>query len=1026
MQWQKRPVVRSLVILAVLVGLYAAAGFAIAPRYLRSTLIGQIDRQLGVSPSVGEVRVNPFLFQVEVRDFALPDPAGARILGFQRLFIDFELSSIWHRAYVFRDIEINGPYAHPVVSPAGSLNLLALKPRVPAPAAPVKSGPEPALPPIEVGLFRVTDGDLTYQDSSRATPFSARIEPIHFELRDFATGEEGGRFTFSGSSALGERLEWRGHIVLQPLASEGEFTLSHLQARTVWTYLKDQLGFVVSSGSIDVSGHYDFALREAPQLRAALATLSLSNLGLRPDAGSADWITVPLLRISGTELDLQRRQVTIDGIALTGPRVSLWNGPDGRLNLQQLAATRTPAPARSGRVPPTPAASGAASDAAPAAAAPWQLSLKQLKLSDATIAAEDRSARPYAALTLAPLNLTVTGASLDLGKPVELTFDTGLNGSGHLGLSGTVTPAPRAADLKIDAAALTLKSLQPYLARTTSVTLLDGTLSAALQVRLRPGRAARPALRVTGSLGVDHLHTVDNALRKELVSWERLGISGIRYQHHPDRLELASVTVIKPYARVIIAPDCSLNVAEALRAPGAAPEAGCAGPRAEVAQAVAGKPAAVNPAAVNPATVNAAAVNAASAQPAPAAAGMPIAIAQVTIHSGQAQFADLSITPNFATGIVALEGTVAGLSSNPQSRAHIDLKGQVDQYSPVAIFGDANVLSNRRYLDLNMSFRNMELTTFNPYSGKFAGYNITKGKLTTELQYRIDGRKLDARHHISIDQLEFGDRTASKDAVSLPIKLAVALLKDRNGLIDLDIPVTGSLDDPHFRLGPIIWKVLVNLLVKIVASPFALLGNLFGGGPDLQFVDFSPGSASLNPAGQQRITAVAKALAERPQLKIELPIAVAAAADRPALVEKAFDDELLAEAQRHAAKGAAVTTPDALTVPARVSLETALYRRELGQAPQFPKAPPPAPGAPAPGAPAPDADAVKRDYLEKALHEHIVIGDEALKALAQARAQTLQQALLAGGQIDPTRVFLVVSDKVAVKDSAVRLELTLQ
>ena len=151
----------------------------------------------------------------------------------------------------------------------------------------------------------------------------------------------------------------------------------------------------------------------------------------------------------------------------------------------------------------------------------------------------------------------------------------------------------------------------------------------------------------------------------------------------------------------------------------------------------------------------------------------------------------------------------------------------------------------------SMSFRNIELSIFNPYSGKFAGYDISKGKLTTELHYKVEGRKLDAQHHIIIDQLEFGDKTASKQAVSLPIKLAVALLKDRNGVIDLNLPVGGSLDDPSFRLAPIIWKVFVNLLEKAVTAPFALLGALFGGGPDLQFIDFKPG-ARRTRSGRRR------------------------------------------------------------------------------------------------------------------------------------------------------------------------------
>ncbi len=271
---------------------------------------------------------------------------------------------------------------------------------------------------------------------------------------------------------------------------------------------------------------------------------------------------------------------------------------------------------------------------------------------------------------------------------------------------------------------------------------------------------------------------------------------------------------------------------------------------------------------------------------------MPMAIKKIVLYASQANFADLSVQPNFATGIQNIEGTVLGLSSKANSRAKVDIHGAVDAFSPVAITGEVNLLSAALYTDLSMSFRNMDLSIFNPYSGKFAGYNITKGKLSTLMHYKVDGRKLDAQHHITVEQLEFGDKTASKDAVSLPIKLAVALLKDRNGVIDLDIPVTGTLDDPTFRLAPIIWKVFVNILEKAVTAPFALLGALFGGGPDLQFIDFRPGSADLDSVASDKVRAVVKALNERPQLKIEVPIAFVAELDRPALVEVQFSTQV--------------------------------------------------------------------------------------------------------------------------------------
>jgi len=217
---------------------------------------------------------------------------------------------------------------------------------------------------------------------------------------------------------------------------------------------------------------------------------------------------------------------------------------------------------------------------------------------------------------------------------------------------------------------------------------------------------------------------------------------------------------------------------------------------------------------------------------------------------------------------------VSGLSSNPASRAKVKLDGKVDKYAPVDINGEVNLLAAAKYTDIAMSFRNIELTSFNPYSGKFAGYNISKGKLSTELKYKVADRKLDAAHHIVLDNLEFGAKTDSKDAAPIPLKLAVALLKDRNGVIDVNLPVSGTLDDPKFRLGPIIWKAILGLLTKIVTAPFAALGALFGGGEELAFVDFPAGSAVLPPEQVEKLNKLAKALIERPQLKLSVPLTV--------------------------------------------------------------------------------------------------------------------------------------------------------
>jgi hypothetical protein len=1012
-------------VLALLVALYALAGFVLAPRILRSALMEDIPKTVDATPTVGEIRVNPFLFQLEIKDFSLAAPGGEKLLGFGRLFIDFELSSIWHRAYSFAGIDIDAPFVDAIVAHDGNLNLLRLKPKTPAAKPQEKTQ---AIPAVRIGSFNVRQGLVTYEDHNRPTEFAARLEPINFSLVNFTTGVEGGRFTFTGSSKLGERVEWHGHLAVQPMESDGEFRIDGLQVHTIWEYLEDRLNFAVNSGTIDLNATYKFSLRDAVDLQAALSKIAVSDLTVRPKGGDNDWVTVPSLLVSGTTVDLSKRQAHVDSLVLSGVKLVTWLEPDGSLNLLKLAQSppAPPAPAAAATpVPPAAATPALAATAvgAPASSAttpasatpPWKFDLHELSLREASISAEDRSTSPAAKVLLAPLSLHVDGVSLDLAKPVTVALDTRINRTGSLNVSGEVTPQPLSANVSLKLDGIDLEAAQPYIAQHTSMTLSSGRLSGDAKVRYG---AKKPTLEFAGNLSVAGLHTLDNALHDDFINWDRLDVSGITFQHDPNRLDIQQVVARKLYARVIIEPDTSLNVRRVLAGPGATVVAAPAPGGAPVAATA---PVPATPRGKGASKV-ASSKAAGSAPSAAASATMPMAIKKIVLHAGQANFADLSVQPNFATGIQSIEGTVLGLSSKANSRAKVDIHGAVGAFSPVDITGEVNVLSAALYTDLALNFRNMELSIFNPYSGKFAGYNITEGKLTTELHYKVEGRKLDAQHHITVDQLEFGDKTASKDAVSLPIKLAVALLKDRHGVINLDIPVSGTLDDPTFRLGPIIWKVFVNILEKAVTAPFALLGALFGGGPDLQFVDFGPGAADLDSAAADKIRAMVKALNERPQLKIEVPIAWVSELDRPTLAEARFLTQVR-EAQ--SGKGGRNKSPAAapdfeqLDAPAKVELLTQLYAKDVGGEPKFPP-------EVANIKTKPELAAAKADFLTKALHEHIAVTDGDLTALGQQRATAVQQALLTDTQLDPARVFLVVNDKAKNQDGKVRLELSLK
>jgi hypothetical protein len=452
----------------------------------------------------------------------------------------------------------------------------------------------------------------------------------------------------------------------------------------------------------------------------------------------------------------------------------------------------------------------------------------------------------------------------------------------------------------------------------------------------------------------------------------------------------------------------------------------------QVLTAPGAKPAAPPPDAASAAPAPLAKSRKGKTAPAPAAAPpapltpFPLSIGIVKMVNGSADYTDLWIKPSFALGMQTLNGSVTGLSSDPKSRAKIELNGKVDRYSPAHIGGEANLLSAALYTDITMSFKDIDLTIVNPYSGHFVGYKIDKGKLSVDVSYKIQERKLEAKQHFVVDQLELGDRVDSPEAIHAPVKLAVALLKDRNGVIDIDLPMSGSIDDPKFRIGPILWKAFVNLIIKAATAPFALLGHLFGGGEHLNVVQFSPGSAELDKPSQEQLAALVKALKERPQLKLDVPIVYSKELDRPQLAGARLQDELAARVAgtRAGKKHPETATEEALGDPEKhYKLLLEQYRESLGKEAPLPESVQAVQAAK--GKETPPYEPAIND-LDAALISHIEVPDTDLVTLGKDRARAIQDALLADGQIEPARVFIVDAPPKPDGGNKVKVELSLK
>jgi hypothetical protein len=1024
-----------LVIVLVVVGAYAAAGFFAVPYFVRKGAVDFVRTHYARTLSVGEVHFNPFTLVLDVRRLALPDADGRTLLAFERLRVDLQLASLWRFGPSFSEIRLEKPYVRTLIRPDGELNLADLGKGFPPPPPEKQREAQNAPPPrLYIQRLAVLDGTVVFEDHSRPTPFSAELKPIIFELRDFSTrGAKGGGYALEAASTEGERLVWNGTVHLAPLGSRGTFEVTDLKARRVWNYLRASLPFEIASGTIGLKGGYDFGGAAGPRsLTLAVHNTTASGLGVRPRGGAQDYIELKRISVEETRVDLLKRSVNIAKLVLSGGDIKAWLNEERRLNLLELLAppadsehhdaAATPTASATPTVSAKPATRAAAATASAADGSSWMLSAPDIVLEGLRLSAEDRALNPPAALNLAPLNVHVTGYNTSPANTLDIALDTDVDPGGKIHGQAKVTPRSTAVTAHIEAHELALTLLQPYLSHYTSMTLTKGTLGAKLDIE----RGADGALQVDVKTGIHDLRTVDNALKLDFVKWRDLRIADLRYRSQPASLRVGAITALEPYVRMVIAPDRTTNITEVLT-PSGAPR----GKRPETAaNAAPEQPPSETPAA--PARTQRASKDKhkGAEQTAPAPAGpltpFPVSIGTVTLANGSANYADLWIKPSFAIGIQSLNGKIAGLSSDPKSRAKVQLDGKVERYAPWKLAGEVNLLSAALFTDLTMSFKDVDLTVVNPYSGHFVGYKIDKGKLSVDVHYQIEQRKLTAAQHFVVDQLELGERVESPDAVHVPLKIAVALLKDRNGVIDLDLPMNGSLDDPQFRIGPIVWKMFVNLLTKVATAPFALLGHMFGGGNEhMNVIEFAAGSAELQQPAHDQLGSLAKALQERPQLKLDVPMVSSESIDRPALAAARLHSTLLArvadtrEGRRHPDTAGEMAFAD----PGKhFKLLLAEYQAQLGKDKPLPPSAEAVQQAKHNDTP-PD-DAAIAD-LNAALLEHIEVPDSDLEALGKARAQAIQEALVSNG-VDPGRLFLAKAPSKPQSGDTVKIELTLK
>uniref|UniRef100_UPI0039060D1A DUF748 domain-containing protein n=1 Tax=Pseudomonas protegens TaxID=380021 RepID=UPI0039060D1A len=591
----------------------------------------------------------------------------------------------------------------------------------------------------------------------------------------------------------------------------------------------------------------------------------------------------------------------------------------------------------------------------------WQVLLKDVELRNYQVHLADRKAKPAVALDVGPLNLDLKNFDSLNQSPFTLKLDTGLGKQGKVSASGEVNLNPITAKLKVQTKDIDLRIAQSYISPFIRLELRSGMLGSDLAVDLK--KVEPLAFSITGRAEVDQLHTLDTLKTRDFVKWKQVVVEGLNYQHG-DSLSISRVNLMQPYARFIINDDRTTNIDDLLipqPAGGGAKPSGKSAPSSN-------KP-------------------------------LGIHIGEIAINDGSANFADLSLTPNFATAIQQLNGHVGTIDSRQAKPAEVDVKGKVDRYAPVTIKGSVNPFDPMAALDIATSFKRVELTTLTPYSGKFAGFRIRKGRLNLDLHYMITKGQLKAENKLVVEQLQLGEKVDSPDAVDLPIRLAVALLKDTDGKISIELPISGDLNNPQFSVMPIVWQTLRNLVLRAAEAPFKFIGGLISGGgsEDLSNVAFAPGSSELSKESESALTTLAKALKERPTLRLEIEGTSAQSSDGPLIAEQRLEREyqynyykiLQRRGDKVPAQASLLQVPEGEKAP----LLEGIYRTRLKQQP-----------------PAEWAQ-LSRDERSAKLREGLIKfwsgSDVLLRQLGQERASSIKDFLVDKGQLADDRVYFI-------------------
>ncbi len=800
-----------------------------------------VEKYTGRKLTTDIILFNPFTLAVEVRNAALPEKNGEPFTAFDKARVDLSVASLWQPGIVLDEASLDGLYLHVQRLDSGDFNFSDMLPPEPAGDPPEET---PAAETAESGIMALTIDTLRlgahrleFTDRQRQTPFNTHWDELGLNANGLTTVAEAGKpYRLQLEDESGGSLVWEGEVSIPAASSQGSLELNGLDLVPLWRFAEPWLKFELGSGQFNAGGAY--RVNWGGELDYAITGGEAGITGLTiaaregvdiPETG----VELAELQLSGIEVDGAAQQVGVDKLALDGIQLAGFSEGE-QVSLADLFAVDLPA---------------SDEDPVDEETKPWTLHLDEVELSGSTVRWRSEYTDPPL-LTIAPLDLRLENLQWPLAGDTGLDIDLAINDEARLTIAGSLGLATGDGAIDVELSELPMAWFSPNIPEAFNAELNAGWISTTGTVALKGFAPAQ--VQLDGSS-----RDVEGVIRGEENSfqgWDRVDWRRLVVDLENRRLNLQKLAVNGWSGRVHIYEDGTINTQRVMQA--------------EVEQAA------------EEGTLDEEAMDA-----------WRYAVDMITLDNSRVDFMDESMPLVFRTQIGDVRGYVADLSTD--DTAEVELRGSVDGYAPVRLDGTANVLGESTEVDLSLSFEGLDLVRLTPYSGTYAGYAIDRGTLNVDVQYSLQGSRLQGDNALLIDQLKLGNKIDSDRAMDIPLKLGLALLTDINGVIDLEVPVSGDVDNPEFSIAGIVFKAIGNLITKAATAPFKLLASLVSAEEDLQRINFPLGSAEPDDIARGKLADLAKAMAQRPALKLVIFGRLNLASDRERLQRDALRAELL-------------------------------------------------------------------------------------------------------------------------------------